>query len=167
MKTRIGFSTPNWFNPVSWLVRKFTKSKCSHTWFVYYDVDFQKDMVMEAHELGFRLIAFEHFKKHNNIVAIIEPSVPLDEGLVWASDWLGSMYNYVGLFGTIVVLLGRMLRKKWNNPVNNTHGMFCSEMAVKVLQLVKHPSVDALVARDTTPQDLLDFMMQMGKRSST
>ena len=108
MTTRIGFSTPKQFNPVSWLVRTVTGSKASHAFFVYHDQDFDMDMVMEAHELGFRLTPFEHFKKKNKLVGLFVPKHPIDTGLKYvAQRYLGTMYDYSGLVGEIVVMAGR------------------------------------------------------------
>src|SRR5574343_542682 len=99
MNTSFGFSTPVSFNPISWLVRKFTKSRVSHVWFKYFDADFNMDMVMEAHELGFRLLPYERFKKNNKIVAVWSTKDDLGSGLRWAATWLGTAYDFSGLFG--------------------------------------------------------------------
>ncbi|TXH10525.1 MAG: hypothetical protein E6R04_05095 [Spirochaetes bacterium] len=155
--TQIGFSTPSYFNPISWLVRKITKSRTSHAWFKYYDQDFEMDMVMEAHELGFRLIPFERFKKHNEVVAIWSTSQNLQEGLKWAATWLGSAYDFGGLLGMAKVILGRILSRRWRNPTQNSKAMFCSEMAVSVLQLSGVPWARDLVASEVSPQDLMEL----------
>ena len=125
---RIGFSTPNWFNPVSWLVRKLTGSRASHTWFVYWDQDFGLDMVMEAHELGFRLVPFERWKRFNTVVAMFAPRRPIDTGVKQlAREQLGAHYDYTGLLGMAVVRLGRWFKRKWVNPFRDAKHVFCSE----------------------------------------
>lgn len=156
--TRLGFSTPKKFNPISWIVRKFTKSRCSHTWFVYYDMDFEMDMVMEAHELGFRLIPYSRFEKHNQVVAIITPKTSLDAGLKWSAEWLGTAYDFAGLIGMAWVIIGRMLKKKWKNPLQVSHAMFCSEMAVTAMKKSLYPNAGSLNQHETSPEDLLDFL---------
>lgn len=157
MSTQIGFSTPKFFNPVSWLVRKFTKSRASHAFFVYHDVDFDMPMVMEAHELGFRLTPFEHFSKHNKIVKLVTPKNPIDVGLrIIASRYLGSMYDYAGLIGMAIVLLGRWLHRKWRNPFRGSRYVFCSEsviMAMKTSPGYERVDLD----NDSSPEDLLEF----------
>lgn len=128
MKTLVGFSTPNWPNPVSWIVRKLTGSKVSHTWFVYRDVDFEMLMVMEAHEVGFRLIPLSHFLKYNTVVALFDPKRSLDEGLkVVARQFLASHYDFAGLIGMAWVKLGRWLKQRWRNPFRDQKHVFCSE----------------------------------------
>lgn len=155
--TLIGFSTPNWFNPISWLVRKITKSRASHTWFLYYDEDFQMFMVMEAHELGFRLLPYDRFMRENVIVSLWSTSEDLKDGLRWASRWLGSTYDFGGLFGMAKVLIGRILKRKWKNPTQSSNAMFCSEMAVTVLKRSQVKWVQELEPSEVSPQDLLDL----------
>lgn len=157
---RLLFSTPKRYNPVSALVRWFSKSTVSHVSFFYFDHEWDMGLVMEAHELGFRLIPYSRFERENNIVASITPAVEMNDGLRWAAAWLGTAYDFTGLFGMTWVLLGRIFRMKWNNPWQNSHAMFCSEMAVTVLQKAGLPGVEKLVATDTTPQDLLDFLQK-------
>ena len=153
----IGFSTPKSFNPVSWVVRKFTKSKASHTWFMYYDLDFEMWMVMEAHELGFRLIPFERFRSKNNVVGVFTTRTSLSEGLKWAAQWLGTAYDFAGLVGMAWVVLGRIFKRRWRNPLQNSHAMFCSEMALTVLQSSSVGWAKEAEPHETSPQDLLDM----------
>lgn len=163
MNTRIGFSTPKSFNPVSWLVRKVSGSVASHAFFIYFDQDWGADMVLEAHELGFRLIPFAHFEKKNEIVATFKPRSPIEAGLQHvALEYLGTAYDYGGLFGGAFLLLGRWLKRKWHNPLENARHVFCSEAVVIALQKSAYLGASELEARDTTPQDLLEFFTKEG-----
>lgn len=153
--THVGFSTPRSFNPVSLLVRKLTHSRASHVWFLFWDADFSLDMVMEAHELGFRLIPLERFKKSNRIVGIFTPKEDTTDAMRWAARHLGSAYDFGGLLGMAWVLLGRVFKRSWRNPLNSPRAMFCSELAVRVLQKAGTPWVLGLLASRVTPQDLL------------
>lgn len=163
MTTRIGFSTPEKFNPVSWLVRKITGSTASHAFFIYYDQDWDVDMVMEAHEVGFRILPLDHFEKKNKLVVTFTPKTSIDEGLKFvALEYLGTMYDYGGLFGGIFTMLGKWLKRKWHNPLQNSHSVFCSEAVVIALQKSKYTGSETLVAQDTTPQDLLEFLTIKG-----
>ena len=163
ISTRVGFSTPKFFNPVSWLVRKFTGSRASHAFFVYRDADFNMDMVMEAHELGFRLTPFEHFQKNNKIVALITPKNNIDEGLrVIAHRYLGSMYDYAGLVGMAVVMVGRWLKRKWSNPFRGSKLVYCSEAVI--LAMKASPGYGSMMLdSDSDPQVLLNWFEQNEK----
>lgn len=162
----IGFSTPNWFNPVSWVVRKFTGSSVSHTWTMYFDDDLGIYVVLEAHELGFRIVPFERFEKYNKIVTLIDPVWPFHDlqnqnkdGLFFLAKLLGSMYDFPGLFGSAFVVLGKWLRLKWHNPFKGPRLMFCSEANTRALQVIKYPGADSLIPDDTSPQDLMEFLL--------
>jgi len=153
--TRIGFSTTP--NLSSWLLRKLTGSSCSHTFLFYVDQDWDIAMVMEAHETGYRLVPFARFEQENTVVRLVNPEVPIEDGVRWSALHLGSAYGYSKLFGMALVLLGRIFRKRWKNPGQDSHSMFCSEMTVRILQQSGYPGAERLVATETTPQDLLDF----------
>lgn len=157
MTTRIGFSTPKFFNPVSWLVRKFTGSRASHAFFIYHDKDFDMEMVMEAHELGFRLTPLDHFTKYNKLVKVVTPKFSIDGGLVQvAQRYLGSMYDYAGLIGMAVVMLGRWLRLKWTNPFRGSKFVFCSEAVI--LAMRSSPGYENLeLDSENDPQALLTY----------
>jgi hypothetical protein len=155
---RVGFSTHT-KSVLSRIIRWFTGSKASHTWLIIEDTFFGVEMVMEATETGFRLIPFENFKAEgNDIVAIIEPVYPLDVGVRQAVRWLGESYDFAGLFGSVVVMLGRWLKRKWRNPLDRAQSMFCSEAVVRVLQASLYPGSEKFDPSATTPQDLLDFL---------
>lgn len=158
MSTRVGFSTPSYFNPVSWLVRHFTGSKASHTWFLYWDTDFELNMVMEAHELGFRLLPYEHFKRHNTVVALFEPRRPLDVGLkLIARQYLSTHYDFKGLFGMAWVRLGSWLRRKWRNPFHDPKHVFCSEALALAMKLSGGYEDFTLEPEDADPETMLRY----------
>ncbi|HVG59343.1 MAG TPA: hypothetical protein VNA24_12360 [Hyalangium sp.] len=161
--TLLGFSTPRSFNPVSWLVRNFTKSEVSHSFFVYWDDDFECDMVIEAHELGFRLITWKRFVKKNRIVALVEPAHSLDKGFTRLGEWVGSAYDFGGLIGQAVVQFGRFLQRKWRNPFRSSRSMFCSESIARCMQWSGHPDAQKFPPKETTPQDLLKFYREPGR----
>lgn len=135
---RVGFSTPKWFNPVSWLVRKVTKSRCSHAWFLYYSDTFDIELVAEAHELGFRIQPYDRFKKDNIVVAVFIPKFPIDDGLkMVVQKYLTTGYDWGGLFGMAVVKLGQMFKRRWRNPFRSAKHVFCSEAVYRAMKASK------------------------------
>jgi hypothetical protein len=158
---RIGFSTPKAFNPVSWVVKRATGSRASHAFFVYFDVDFEMEVVLEAHELGFRLIPRAHFERGNRIVKLVSPRHAVDVGLKKvAHRYLGSMYDYAGLFGMVVVLVGRWLSRKWKNPFRGSKSVYCSEAVILAMKASAGYETLGLHS-DSSPQDLLDYFEQV------
>lgn len=158
----VGFSTHSG-NVVSRLIRWMTGSKASHTWLLVDDALFGTEMVMEATEVGFRFITYSRFKAEgNDIVTVVTPAFPLKPGMRQAAMWLGERYDFGGLLGSAVVLLGRWLRRKWKNPLGSSKAMFCSEAVVRVMQAAGYPGSAALDPESITPQDLLDFLTKVG-----
>jgi hypothetical protein len=163
---QIGFSTPKSFNPVSWLIRKITRSQCSHAWVKYHDEDLDLDMVMEAHELGFRGISFDHFTKYNTIVKLIPVDVDVTPGLRLLARQLGNGYDYGGLIGMSIVMLLEWCRRqlKWTwikikNPLHAPGHLFCSAAIVLMLEESHSKMVeDMLVPETIAPQKLLDLL---------
>lgn len=157
MNDRIGFSTTkNW---LSRIIRWFTQASVSHAWLLYFDVDFGQDMVLESTLEGVRIIPYEVFKKNNLIVKVAIPSQDLKIGLVKAGETLGSNYDFTGLFGMLWVMFGRWLRKKWRNPMERPHSMFCSEFVAQVLKWSGYPGTDFWDPSDMTPKDLYEFIL--------
>lgn len=154
MSNRVGFSTSK-TNLISRIIRWFTKGRTSHTFVVYWDTDFERDMIMEATEGGFKITPFSRYEK--SLVAIFVPKYPIDVGLKKAVDWLGEGYDYEGLFGMAWVELGRWLKRKWHNPLHNSKTMFCSEAVVRILQDSSYPGADKFDPASTDPEMLLEF----------
>lgn len=161
--TLVGFSTPRHFNPVSWLVRRFTHSEASHCFFLYWDDDFECDMVIEAHELGFRLITWKRFVQKNRIVELVEPTFSIDKGFLQLGEWVGSAYDFGGLIGQSIVQFGRFLQRKWRNPSQSSRAMFCSESIARCMQWAGHPDAQRFPPKETAPQDLLRFYREPGQ----
>jgi hypothetical protein len=153
--TRIGFSTGT--GVVSWLIRKVTKSVVSHTFFLYYDESFKAFMVMEAADVGFRIVGWDKFNNTNNVISIWTPSQSIESGFIGISSHLGDSYDYPGLFGNLLVKLQKALRLKPKNWLASKRTMVCSESVVRVLQSSNYPGVGTLDPETTTPQDLFEF----------
>lgn len=150
---KLGFSTSN--SIISRLIRWFTKASVSHT---FLTVEFDgKEWVLEAASTGYRIMPLSRFVNENSLVMIIEPKVSLDAAVTQAEDWLGEGYDWGGLLGFTWVLLGRLLKRKWANPLNSSKALFCSEANTKIIQLAGWPGSEALVPSATSPNDLLMF----------
>jgi hypothetical protein len=163
LKAYIGFSTPNYFNPISWLVRKITHSQCSHAWAQYYCPIRDRDMVVEAHELGFREVTVKHFEERNRVIKRADIDGDFTLGLRYLTDLLGDTYDYGGLFGMAWVELARWFKKKfkwWHykitNPLHWAHNKFCSSAMITAMQVSNSKMAWNLIPDATSPQELLD-----------
>jgi hypothetical protein len=154
----VGFSTPRRWNPLSALIRAMTHSRTSHAWLLVEDPAFELRLVLEAHSSGFRLVSFTRFVKDNVVVALVEPSHPVDPGLPSAGEWLGESFDVLGLFGIFLTLVGRWFRQRpWRNPFPTPSALFCSEAVIRTLRAAGYPGSDALDPEGTTPAELLGF----------
>jgi len=152
---QIGFSTTNRF--LSKVIRWITRSKVSHTWLLYYDDDFDCDMVMEATIEGFRLIPFNAFKEKNVAIELFTPKYSLAAGFKMAGKKLGTKYDVKGLFGAVVPIIGKWFSRKWHNPFRSKKALFCSEAMVGIMKDSNYPGWDLLEPEDINPQGLCDF----------
>lgn len=158
MSDRIGFSTSNAL--LSRVIRAFTGSAVSHTFLVYYDVDFQEELVLEATLQGLRLVPYTQFKQHSRIIKEVTPQHDLTKGFRHAGSMLGRWYDFAGVFGMLWVLLGRYLRRKWRNPWGSPSAFFCSEFIARVLIWSDYPGCGYWDPETITPDDLLEFFMK-------
>jgi hypothetical protein len=114
-------------------------------------------MVMEATEGGFRIVPLDKFSKHNDLVAIKTPKHSIDSAILAAVDWLGDHYDYSGLVGMVVVIVGRWFKRKWKNPLASSKSMFCSEAVCRGLKVMSYPGTESMEPQTTEPEDLLKF----------
>lgn len=156
LTTRVGFSTSksSW---ISKIIRWFTRSKVSHTFLIYYDQDFSRDMVMEATEGGFRIVPFDQYTKGADYLRVFMPRQSIDYGVLIAVDWLGQHYDYAGLIGMMWVMLCRWFKRKVHNPLHSSGTMFCSTAVTMVLQAAKYINTEKFDPASTNPEDLEEF----------
>ena len=157
MSTRIGFSTSktSW---ISRIIRWFTLGSSSHVFFIYFDTDWKRDMVMEATQGGFKITPFSQHA--GGTIKIVTPKFSIEEGLTKAVDWLGEGYDYAGLFGMAWVEFGRWLGRKWRNPLRSSKTMFCSEAVARAMIESKYPGVMEWDPQSIDPEMLLEFFLK-------
>jgi len=166
MSTRIGFSTSktSW---VSKIIRWFTNSTVSHTFIVYYDDEWKRDMIMES-EGGMggsvRIVKFN--PASTSIVKMFTPKHDIEVGMDKMVEHLGEVYDYEGLFGMAWVELGRWLKRKWRNPWHSSKAMFCSEMVAQVLVDSAYPGAESFDPASIDPEMLLEFFEKEAAASS-
>jgi hypothetical protein len=154
LQLRIGFSTSNaWYSRV---IRWFTKSRCSHTFFVA-NVE-GVDLAFEEGAVGWSVRTFANLSAGDTVVALLKPEHPVDAGFLKSWDELGQPYGYCVLVGMLFVMTARRLGKRIKNPFTSAHSMICSERGVRVLQDSGYPGAGELDPASTTPEDLLEFV---------
>jgi len=150
---RVAFSTGNSF--ISKAIRWFTSSKASHCFFIYYDIDWSRDMVLEATEGGYKITPLSFYQQ--DITDVFTPKYSVETGLSKSIDWLGEGYNYTGLVGMIWVELGKWLKRKWKNPLRNSSTMFCSEAISRIMMESNYPGTEKWDPQSIDPEMLIEF----------
>lgn len=151
---KVGFSTTeSWISKV---IRKLTKSKTSHTFILFQFAS--RWWVVEASWTGVRITSWESFRSWATVVALVDLPTAHNIDLADVLDTVGSPYDFKGLFGMLWVYAGRLVKQTWQNPLASSKALFCSEMAVKLLQNSGYPDSHLLEASNTSPDDLLKFM---------
>ena len=121
---------------------------------------FGQKWLLEAQWNGVVVGSMKKFEKDNTVIELIPVPELTDADLAEALQEAGDAYDYGGLFGVVLTLIGKRLKKKWKNPWNNTKAVFCSELLVLALQKAKFPGIESLTASETTPEDLLNFLQE-------
>lgn len=160
MNVRVGFSRAKGISGlISRVIMAFTGAKASHAWLLFYSSEMKMDVVLDAHETGFRAVPWGYFQTKNHIVELYEPKVNCDAAIPVAAEWLGTPYDYASLFGMVVVVVGRWFKRKWTNPGAAGKGKVeCSESVLRGLQGAKYPAIEALDPEGVSPWDLRDFL---------
>lgn len=155
----VGFSTPRAWNPLSALIRWMTRSRTSHAWMLVHDSLFERDLVLEAHSTGFRLVSLARFEKENRIVALVEPGHPIGPGLHAAAAWLGEAFDVLGLFGIFLALVRRwFVQGPLKNPFPTGRALFCSEAVIRTMRAAGYEGAKRLAPEATTPAELLEWL---------
>lgn len=162
----VGFSTAKGLGGLmSRLICWMDGSPASHAWVVYFDAALACWVVLEAHATGFRAVPYEVFRRQNNVVKVMQPAHPISSGLPAAAQWLGSHYDFAGLLGMAWVVLGRIFKQRWRNPLRSTKSQFCSEAVARVLFAAKYPHADTIQPDDCGPKDLIDLLERDGSEA--
>jgi len=160
---RIGFSTTD--RILSRFIRWVSGSRVSHAWIVLPDPNFGCDMVLEAHETGFRLVPWDEWIDGEVIIKILPAPCDLSAGLKDIARFIGRPYDVGGLFGMAIVLIGRRFKKKWKNPLRSTWSVFCSEAVVRILQASDFEPARDLDPETIGPEGLLNLLEAYGDAS--
>lgn len=133
----IGFSTRTGF--ISWLIRKITKSACSHC----YMYDPEMGLIYHAQGMSVHALSYTNFLKKNKIVWETE-AVALD--WIWLREQLGKPYGTLTLLGFILPMLF-----KAKNPFSDSeHSFVCSELVARSMNIAD--------SEKATPASLLSHL---------
>jgi hypothetical protein len=139
---------------LSRLIRKLTHSAASH---VALGLSVQGvPVLLQADVGGVQITPREKFMRHHQIVSEWAFTVDIEPALSRGVREIGERYDYVGLFGYLAVVLGRLFHRRIRNPLASRKAVVCSEFVVG-LDPEGHavPEWKGLDPEETLPADLL------------
>lgn len=143
-------------DPVSWLIRLLTRSRCSHV-AVAFDL-YEMPVLVHAAVGGVRVLPRWKWFRLNKLVAEYRIRADLRDNMPFALSCIGTDYDYPGLLGFVPVLLWRWLGKKIKNPFASPRALVCSEFALQLDPNGKNiPEWRGLDPEATEPGDLLEI----------
>jgi hypothetical protein len=139
---------------VSKLIRWFTKGRVSH---VAIGMEVMgAPMVLHATVGGVQMWTRARATGGEILVAEYKIIPDITGGVKAGFEHLGDKYDYVGLFGYIFVMIGRLIKQKWKNPLASSHAWVCSEFVAHCDSENKLPEWHKYADSGTDPEDLLD-----------
>jgi len=157
---RIAYSRGS--GPLSWVIRYLTGSPVNHALFLVEESGVE--LVVGADWNGLVVQTRARWEARGNVVLAVPPLArPLDDGIPALLGMLDEPYDYGGLLGMPVVLLGRRLHRSWRNRLHSPRALFCSEAAATLLRDVGYPGAEQLDPSVVDPGYLMRW--QLGGQS--
>jgi hypothetical protein len=165
LDVRIGYSTTG--SILSRIIRFFAPGRATHTFIVFWDPAFAQDMILEAGWLGIVIKSLKAAREDREIVAILRPPQPVDDGLIFAAQWLGERYDYLGLVGMAGVLFWRRFGRRARNWLHSGHALFCSDAAALLMQKGGYQGAESLDPACCDPPALMQWQLDTGSTDVT
>lgn len=128
----IGFSTPNKWKLLSWLIKILLRTSYSHVYLKFHSESLDRDIVYQASGLAVNFIGNHRFLDHHKVIREfklnISPECHLST-LQFAVDKAGSPYSLRQLLGILIYMLCGIKPK---GEDQNTY--VCSELIGQIMQ---------------------------------
>lgn len=157
----IGFGTTK--GPISWFIRRFTKSSFNRCWIRYQHRYFDIDMIVYADLMGIHEIPYSIALKSLKDVVELEPPeyIDIEYGLDKVGCAFGSEYDFSSSFYRKVIYAWRLLKSKIANPFSKLENNIHVNNVYRILTAVddRFHDVDLKIEQ---PLDLHDRLIKMG-----
>lgn len=161
MKTvAIGFSRPNKFKILSWLIRKVEKTEYSHVYIKFTSDKYKRNLIYQASGLQVNFVGETVFKDHCEIVkeCIIQVSdETYTKMMTFAIDKAGYPYSLKQLFNIAIY----MCTGKARILNSGRESYVCSELAGEMLKTI----LNVPISEDldiVTPKDIDQALEEAG-----
>jgi hypothetical protein len=149
---------------VSKLIRKVSRSNVNHTLFLVEEQGVE--MVIGADWNGMAMQTRARFERKGNVIVDVPPLARIiDDGIPFILGALDTPYDYSGLFGMPLVLVGKFwFKKHWKNLFAERHALFCSEAAATMFRAINYPGAWMLDPSTTDPGTLRDWQYKVAPK---
>ncbi len=172
MKITIGFSRRNKFAIGSWLIAESEKRPYSHAYIRFRLPEVNEEMIFQASKGSVNLIHIDRFKEHNIIVK--EYDIIIDRSIFFkfykfVAQNLGKKYSKSQI---LWLTLAKLLQiKKWPSRIydiikNGESEEICSELALRVFELLGYRLPENVDVEQFTPSDLDELLSSRGLKAN-
>ena len=154
----IGFSY-GYRNPISWLIKKLTKSQVSHAYLRFDILD--STLVIQSNHKGVEVDDYRRFTTQAVIVKEFRLAVPTLEQnkmLSFAIKQIDKPYDFKAMGGFLWVILNGFVGRKIKNPFRDKSAFYCSELALMALKEINFSGVENLDRELISPEALMEFL---------
>lgn len=141
---------------VSRIIRWFTGSKVSHA--AICTVIAGVPVFVHADWGGVQVTLCSAFYRKNKPVEVWCPTFDAEGALASAVRDIGMRYDYVGLLGYAVTMVGRRYGRRLKNPFAGSRATVCSEFVMRIVRSAAPAPLaklwDAVTPDEVTPDDL-------------
>jgi hypothetical protein len=143
------------------MIRYLTQSDFNHVFLSYKSDMWGGWWATQVDDDGVRLLPLEKVvgKKKMPVECYETVSSDVFDGLVSVRDYIGSRYDWRGIFGFLVKLIvWRLFGKRILNPFHDRAKMFCSEFVMLILQKANIGNTMNYDASSASPEDVRKFL---------
>jgi len=144
------------------IIRYLINGSVNHAFFIFWSEDWQHYLAMETDWRGTVLVPAKDLVQSMDKVRYFQClNKNLVEGLLKNFYIVGRKYAWSSIFGFLLkIIYQNTFKRIIPNPIRSKNRVFCSELAVDVLQKSDVDFSKDLDSESTSPEDLLDLVLK-------
>lgn len=140
------------------LTRWLTRSDVNHCFLLFESDLWGGWWAVNVDQNGIDILPAEKVVPQYSFVRYYAYQFPLKEGLAKSRSYIGTSYDWFGVFHLGVKLFfWKFLRLKILDPIQDLSRLFCSEFVMKVLKDAKVVGSEDYLASEATPRDVQEL----------
>lgn len=162
----IGFSKPKHFKLYAWLIMKFDKANFDHAYLRFISENLNRSIIYQAVGKGVQFIGKTLFEAHSEPIEEYQLIVSDDSYtklMQFCIDNAGISYGFKQVLGACIVKIAAKFGKEIKNPfANQLHSEFCSEIALRCLNVIDTEKFKDIDPESITPKELQILISNYG-----